>query len=488
MKPHAALTLGLTILLAGMGVALAEDRLAADRPGALTRERITIDESMADVVPSDALQAGGSPPCRLIFLNNCKATGGCTVRSGWESSINNTSSIISGTRNLSAFAHSDAVWAAVVQCVRETYAPFNIDVTDVDPGNVCHWEAIVAGTPQQAGFGSGVAGVSPWTQSCSIIQNSITYTFANLIGPDVRELCWTAAQETAHSFGLEHEMNRNDPMTYLGGSTLPGGYKRFQNELSSCGEYQARTCDCQRNRNQNNRQNSVTDLMRIFGPSTPTPPVITITEPSDGAQVLAGFRVRAMVDDESRLPEISLEINGAIAQTLTQVNPGPVVFTTEGDLGEGTYQLRVLATDSQGTPGASAPISVVIGPPCLGPADCEDQGDGYTCVGGRCVPGDTVDGGLGTSCEDDQDCFSGQCQHSDRGAYCVEVCTPGSSDCPSGFRCLDTGGSGICWPAEGGGIGCFDCTASGPQGGVPTLPILLGLILGGLLVRRRRRA
>ena len=48
----------------------------------------------------------------VIYLNNCKPNG-CTVSPGFESSMNNRSSIIDQTANLSPFAYSDSVWQQV---------------------------------------------------------------------------------------------------------------------------------------------------------------------------------------------------------------------------------------------------------------------------------------------------------------------------------------------------------------------------------------
>ena len=62
--------------------------------------------------------------------------------------------------------------------------------------------------------------------SCGYIPNAISFTFANIYGGDVDEICWTVAQETAHSWGLDHKFDNRDPMTYL-----PSGPSRkmFQN-------------------------------------------------------------------------------------------------------------------------------------------------------------------------------------------------------------------------------------------------------------------
>jgi hypothetical protein len=128
----------------------------------------------------------------------------------------------------------------------------------------------------------------------------------------------------------------------------------------------------------------------------------------------------------------------------------------------------------------------VIGEPCATPGDCAVQGDNLTCVGGRCVPGEGADGGLGDMCESGPDCYSGQCASDSSGnKYCVESCTLGSSDCPGDFGCLDVGnGNGVCWPGAGDGGGCLDAS-----GDAPTMPIVFGMFVGVMaLVRGRKRA
>jgi len=475
MKLHASTGLGLLLVVAGTGGALAEDNSSA--PQTVPRFQpvfVQADPGKVALVSHEDAAAAAAPPSRLIYLNNCIATGGCTIRPGFESSINDTSSIIEQTANITQFNHPE-VWDAIVECVRETYAPFNISVTDQNPGNVPHWENVVAGSPTEAGMQNGVGGVSPYDfGNCSIISNSITYTFANIYQGDIGEICWTVAQETAHSFGLDHEYLQADPMTYI-----PGGTKRFQNVAAQCGENGPRACNCPWT-----TQNSVQILTDIFGPATPTPPTVTITEPSFGAQVTPTFVVRATIEDENGLARAQLSIDGqAVGVPVTN---SPWVFNASG-LAEGTHHVTVTATDLQGTPG-EATLDVVVGPPCRSASDCSGQGDNLTCVDGRCVPGEGAEGGLGDTCETGADCLSGQCATNSEGEkYCVEFCDPSSNGCPGDFGCKDVGGgTGVCWPGDGGDGGCQSSSGNGSD--IPTLPIGIGLALGALFVRRRTRA
>ncbi|HUH00433.1 MAG TPA: hypothetical protein VML75_00480, partial [Kofleriaceae bacterium] len=175
-----------------------------------------------------------------------------------------SSSIISGTVTVREFNAGNSAWNAVVACVKAMYEPFGVEITDQDPGStVSHFEAIVAGYPQDIGAGSGVGGVSPF--SCGIINNAITYSFANIYGGSVQDICEVVAQETAHAFGLDHEYYCPDPMTYLYGC----GAKQFRDYNAPCGEGSARQCACG-----GSTQNSYQKILSIFGPGTPTPPTV----------------------------------------------------------------------------------------------------------------------------------------------------------------------------------------------------------------------
>jgi MYXO-CTERM domain-containing protein len=109
--------------------------------------------------------------------------------------------------------------------------------------------------------------------------------------------------------------------------------------------------------------------------------------------------------------------------------------------------------------------------------------DGETCVDGRCVMGDGVQGGLGWDCAMNSDCWSGQCANDGQGeAHCVERCSITADGCPSGFDCIDSGqgDNGVCWPGGDEGGGCATDNGAAPG-------FLLALGLGLVFVTRRRR-
>jgi MYXO-CTERM domain-containing protein len=396
----------------------------------------------------------------IIFLNRCE--GGCTITPGFEDSRQNTSSIIASTSFLDEFPYGDTAWASVITCVRQIYEPFDIVITDVDPGNQPHFETIVAGDPGDIGQPNDVGGVSPF--DCGIINNAITYNFAN-VWPDMRDLCETIAQETAHAFGLDHEFLCEDPMTYL----VDCGDKFFRDVDAPCGEYEARDCQCG-----GDTQNSYARLLGHFDGTDPTPPTVDFVRPRPNELVRPGFPVEVNAQDNVEVTTVAVFLNDA---PLGEDTAGPYVFNAPDTLPAGSLSLRVVATDNRGD---LAEKTINLGQPvaCSSDASCAE---GEVCLG-VCMAGPGQDGGLGSTCDQNEECASGQCGDDGDNKYCTAPCEDGA--CPSGFDCVGGGGGTVCWPASDEG-GCR-ATPSGSSG--PPAEFVVGaLFLLGLLAARRRR-
>jgi uncharacterized protein (TIGR03382 family) len=396
----------------------------------------------------------------VIYLNNCKPSG-CTIKAGYDNSLTNTSSIPNGTSQVSAFAYSDTVWQQVLSCVKQTYAPFGVSVVDQRPASGNYHMAIVAGSPGNVGMQNGVGGVSPF--GCGYLPNAISFSFANIYGPDVDEICWTVAQETAHSWGLDHKFDNRDPMTYM--SSGPSR-KQFINESGPCGEYNARSCQCG-----GSQMNSFKEILDTFGGSTPTPPTVQIYSPEDGAVGLQPeFPIQSSCTDDVSVSKVELRIDNQLVSTLESM---PFVWNAPKSLGNGNHAIEVTCYDVANTP-SKATIHASLGMPCNSATDCQAN---FVCMDGRCIAGGNVEGGLGTTCDSNSDCKSGQCASDGTGSFCVETCDPANDTCPSGFGCTEAGSSGVCWPGlDEGGI----CNAGGGPGF-----FMLGL--GLLFLTRRRR-
>jgi hypothetical protein len=148
-------------------------------------------------LPPDAVLTGES-----IFLNNCAT--GCNVKPGATDATTDTSSIAQMPATFNEFAWMPGEWAQVVQCVKEVYSPYGVNVTDVRPTTE-YSEAIVAGTPQQIlGAGAtGVGGVGPSSPDCSPMTNQIAFAFAETAVSDFAQeddnnrvwgICWVISQ------------------------------------------------------------------------------------------------------------------------------------------------------------------------------------------------------------------------------------------------------------------------------------------------------
>lgn len=188
---------------------------------------------------------------RTIFVNR----NGGQYLPGWDDSSSNHSSIVGWSSRVDAWERSDGEWQQLMDCLHRQFDRYDVNLTDQDPGDIPHVECVVGGTADQAGMGQGVGGVAPMNGDCSPIEQAVVYAFSKVLG-DVEDVCWAAAQEIAHAYGLDHEYLCGDPMTYLSGC----GPKDFQDVDAQCGEDGPRQCMCG-----GATQNSVQMLTQVLG-------------------------------------------------------------------------------------------------------------------------------------------------------------------------------------------------------------------------------
>lgn len=355
---------------------LAHARPGADLPeGTRPRGSYVVVPDHPVAIPTPTPQAGS----HIVFLNRCP--GGISIHQGGsDSSKTNTSSIVNGTINLPEYPFGDAAWNEVVAGAREIFSPFGITVTDVDPTPADHDEVIVCGSDSAAGF-PGAAGVAPFT--CGYIPNAITFVFPDTIGNDARFTIETIGQEAAHGWGLDHEFECTDPMTYLNGC----GDKSFQDGDYPCGEYEARACMCG-----GNTQNSFQHILGLFGPGTPdgVAPSVAIVQPTDGQSFVTGsdFQITISVSDDAEVASVTLHADGVPAGT---DDSAPFTGWPATDIPAGDHEFYVEAVDQAGNLGTSDVVTIHVSddgaPPPGGSGGGSDDG-------GAAGSGEGGDGGL----------------------------------------------------------------------------------------------
>ncbi|MGE0551661.1 MAG: MYXO-CTERM sorting domain-containing protein [Kofleriaceae bacterium] len=413
------------------------------------------------VVHGEVDPAALSTVSHKLYLNNC-LPGGCAVKPGTDNSLLDQSSIAYSNVVLDPWKYGPAHWDNLVACVRATFEPFNVEIVTEDPGNTPHFEVMVGGTSTQLHPELNAGGVAPFVSCNAKVNNVITFVFANLTS-DLEYLCGAVAQEAGHAWGLDHELNAKDPMTYLD----LGSLKRFQNEASNCGESTPRACACG-----GPTQNSYQYMLETFGSSDLEMPTFSFVGPTDGQWVKPTFNVLAEMTSQLTPGTAQLTIDGKMVGELPG---GPYAFTVPSTLSPGQHTLNLTGFDS-GARRASATATINVTSSCQTAENCDD---GFYCMGGYCLPDSSVAGGLGAECVSNESCASGSCAKRDDVQLCTAACEQGS--CPSGYECIGDN-AGVCWPEATDGGGCS-------SSGAPTGWLLAALAIAPVvLLRRRRRA
>lgn len=247
---------------------------------ALTFALVGVTDALAAYLPF--LQARGEKPAqeraaaaqqlpakpvvpKIVYLNR----EGATLLAGVDDASKNHSSLVRSAKHASVafppFEGSHAQWTSVVECVRDRFAPFAVDVVDQRPVEPGYIMVMIGGTAKLFDAAQAIAGedhehavrtgLSPFNGET--IPGAVVLVFAKTLHNNPRTVCETAGMEIGHAYGLDHEMDCRDLMTYL----PLCGPRRFVDQAVPCGEQNPRDC-----RHGGRLQNSYARLLEILGP------------------------------------------------------------------------------------------------------------------------------------------------------------------------------------------------------------------------------
>ena len=445
----------------------------------------------------------------VLWIDRC--ADGCAVSPGSDNAVAGTSDLITNAATVMGYPFDDTTWAAIITCVQQVYSPYNITVTDQQPGdNSVYDRCVVGGSSALLGLpdSCGYADIP-----CDPIENGLSFAFTGEGSDDagcvdfyaesdtniVDGMCWIIAQETAHTYGLDHEYMFtdgtsacDDPMTYRNDC---GGQKFYRNKLANCsdnnGQPKAQCGYCVNA----GLQNSYAQLLTALGSGTPTttPPDVALISPGSGATTITdGAAIAVTASSQRGVATVAFTLNGYTWST----QPG-VVFGRDGqptaqysyslpaNFPDGVIDIVVSVADDIGATTVTPTVTVTKGQPCADASTCLA---GQQCSAGKCFWAAPT-GVLGDACTYPQFCMNGECEgESATNMYCSEECAPGfTAACPMGFDCVATNdpSTGYCLPTPSSG-GC--CSAGGDGAGAIAMHGGLAAAVLAWLARRRRAA
>jgi hypothetical protein len=195
---------------------------------------------LALLAPSGPAWAGRPRPA-TIYLNGL----GGPMRGGRDVPTENRASALGDQRvAVPPFAGSAEQWKEIVECVRQGFAPFAVDLTTERPARPGYSMIVVGGSPSLLGrehLGrqhldrEHLGGYAPVGDGRE--RELVGFVFPEVAQNDPAKVCQAILHESGHLLGLDHVYACEDPMSYLSCGT-----QRFLESEQPCGESEPRPC------------------------------------------------------------------------------------------------------------------------------------------------------------------------------------------------------------------------------------------------------
>jgi hypothetical protein len=452
-------------------------------------------------------------------------------RNGWDNPDTGDSWIARSSVFVDAFNANpykgqftaDQAKNAITNYFKGFYAPFNVQVVTTRPAAGTRYTMCIIGDDATTVLGGGAgaaAGVAP-LDCDNNNEEEITYAFSAGLAPNqtglsltesLKAIAVTAAQETAHSYGLSHTNSSQDIMY----PQLDLDQNGFVDQ--SLGLINNPNGACHGATKQNSKQllGSIVGFSNGMMPIGDAPTVKWVA-PTANQTVPMQFTL--IVDAQSANSTITKVDVSSGPQTLFSWTTPPFRENVMAP-GEGTYQITATAFDANGnfqtssvtfTASKNAPAQQL--PPCQSNNECVS---GEVCDQGKCVVGGSTTGSTGSTtgstgsttgstgsttsgtggtsggivtgiptggdCTEDAQCQSAICDEREGHNFCTAVCDEANANsCPAGLTCVSDSGAFLCQRPSSSG-----CSAA-PGAPVPgAFGFLMLLALSGLRLARRR--
>jgi hypothetical protein len=193
-----------------------------------------------------------STPPRILFLNK----NGGTYTPELDDSRTNKSSIVNQQTSITAWSVAAPTWTGIVDCVKQKLAPFNVTVTDADPGaTAAHVEVVFA--QNDPSIFNGAPSVAP--SSCSIKENAVCYVSQAHAEANATNGCAAAAQVYGFVMGLEFVSTCPDAMAFDYAACATASFSKTP---LACGTTEAASCTC----GAGTTQTSFDKMLAVLGP------------------------------------------------------------------------------------------------------------------------------------------------------------------------------------------------------------------------------